>query len=335
MAQKTVSIRRSLLTNLIAIVLVLGVAILAMTFVGSRRTLRRFSQSLIDQTLSRVVVQLDGFFDPVVRELQMLESWSRAGLLDLDDPADLNARLSGFMQEYPWVTSCMVADDRGREHMVIRQGDRWRNRQLIQGEDMGQARWLEWSDAEPDPVESEETLEYDPRVRPWFKGAASRLESSPTGSARIHWTEPYTFYTTQAPGMTMSMAHATPAGGMRVIGLDVLLTDISRFTREIDVHERGAAFVLTEDGRLVGLPRRYRTADDAGLREALLKHPGELGTPVARDLSAALLSDDSVADRDSFGGTRWGRTATCRSVWPCPRPICSGTSCSSGSGSAP
>ena len=49
MSQTTISIRRSLLTNLIAIVLVLGVAILAMTFVGSRGTLRRFSQSLIDQ----------------------------------------------------------------------------------------------------------------------------------------------------------------------------------------------------------------------------------------------------------------------------------------------
>jgi serine phosphatase RsbU (regulator of sigma subunit) len=310
-SQTTISIRRSLLTNLIAIVLVLGVAILGMTFVGSRRTLRGFSQSLIDQTLSRVVVQLDGFFDPVARELQTLEAWSRAGLLNLDDPADLNARLSVFMQEYPWVTSCMVADDLGREHMVLRQGNRWRNRQLIQGEDTGQARWLEWSEAEPDPVESEEALEYDPRLRPWFQGAASLLESSPVAGARIHWTEPYTFFTTQAPGITASMAHATPDGGVRVIGLDVLLTDISRFTREIDVHERGAAFVLTEDGRLVGLPSGYRSADEAGLRDALLKHPAELGTPVARDLSAALLSDDSVADRatrfESDDGAWWGQ----------------------------
>jgi serine phosphatase RsbU (regulator of sigma subunit) len=309
-ARTTVSIRRSLLTNLVAIVLVLGVAILAMTFVGSRRTLRRFSQSLIDQTLSRVVIQLDSFFDPVVRQLQTLEAWSRNGLLDLDDPADLNARLSGFMQEYPWVTSCMVADDRGREHMVLRQGDRWRNRQLVQDENTGRAQWLEWTAAEAEPVETEEILDYDPRVRPWYRSAVSRLESSPSGSARVHWTEPYTFFTTKDPGITVSIAHAT-GDGVRVIGLDVLLMDISRFTREIDVHERGTAFVLTEDGRIIGLPRGFRSADDARVREALLKHPAELGTPVARDLSAALLSDDSVADRatrfESDDGAWWGQ----------------------------
>jgi serine phosphatase RsbU (regulator of sigma subunit) len=307
--RSTVSIRRSLLTNLVTIVLVLGIAILAMTFVGSRRTLRRFSQSLIDQTLSRVVVQLDGFFDPVVRELETLEAWSRDGLLNVDDPADLNARLSAFMRKHPWVTSCMVADSTGREHMVLRQGDRWRNRQLDQVEGEGRARWVEWTDAQPEPVVSEEVLDYDPRVRPWFQGATSRRESSP--DERVHWTEPYTFFTTKEPGITASVAHATPEGGLRVIGLDVLLMDISRFTWEIDVHDRGSAFVLTEDGRFLGLPRGFRAADTAEVMDALLKHPAELGTPVARDLSAAMLSDDEVADRatrfESDDGAWWGQ----------------------------
>ena len=47
---KTVSIRQNLLRNLTLIVLALGLAILAMTFVGSRNAMRRFSQALIDQT---------------------------------------------------------------------------------------------------------------------------------------------------------------------------------------------------------------------------------------------------------------------------------------------
>ena len=308
---RTRSIRRSLLTNLIAVVLLLGIAILAMTFVGSRRALRRFSQSLIDQTLFRVEVELDGFFDPVSRQLRTLRAWGEAGLLDLDDPAGLNTRLAGFMQEHRWITSCMVADGRGREHMLLRLDGGWRNRQTFDPEGTRRARWWEWTDEAPAPVESEETLDYDPRKRPWYQGAAAKLEAAPAETPAIHWTEPYTFFTTKEPGITAALAYAAPGGEARVIGLDVLLIDISRFTTEVEVHGRGAAFVLSDDGRIVGLPRGPRFPDDASIQGALLKRPEELGTPVARDLSAALLGGEGVADRaarfHSEGGTWWGQ----------------------------
>ncbi len=300
---RTVPIRRSLLANLVIIVLLLGGAILSLTYLGSQRAVRRFSESLIEQTVERVDAQLDGFFDPVTRQLFYLRQWSEAGLLDLDDPAAIDELLKPTMRQYPWVTSAMVANDAGRENMLLRTDDRWAGRQIRVGPSGGQARWRRWAD-DTEPTFSEELLDYDPRERPWFLGAASQRDN-------IYWTEPYTFFTTKEPGITASLAFQQGEGELRVVAFDVLLADISRFTTKIDVLTGGRAFVLSEDGRLIGLPGGGRYDDPEDFEEDLLKRPAELDTPVARDLSAALLGLDSPKDEAvrvvSDGEAWWGQ----------------------------
>jgi len=282
------------------IVLLLGVAILAMTFVGSRRTMRKFSQALIDQTLSRTEAHLSGFFGPVERQLATLREWGEAGRLDLDDPGGLNEKLGAFMRRHPWVTSCMIADESGREHLLLRTGDHWRSRQTLDPDGTQRVVWSSWSVDSPVPTETEETLGYDPRTRPWFIGA---------GPGDSYWTEPYTFFTTQAPGITASAAFTF--GGRRfVVGLDVLLLDISRFTRNLRVSEAGFAFVLDEDKRIIGMPRTMDFPDEESLKLALLKRPDELGTEMAREWAAALIDDGLTGSAERFpgrGGAWWSQ----------------------------
>jgi serine phosphatase RsbU (regulator of sigma subunit) len=304
---RTVSIRRSLLTNLVVVVLLLGLAVLGMTYTAGRRARLRFSQSLIDQTLSRTEVELKRFFDPVGRHLSALRELGEAGRLGLEDPEGMVALLSAFMNEHAWVTSAMVATEDGHEHMLLRSGDGWRFRQSFAS--TRPTLWWTWTD---DPAEREvrtEVVDYDPRGRPWFQGA---VESSGTsGPGTVYWTEPYTFFTTKDPGITASTAFRLPDGSRRVIGLDVLLLDISRFTSTIEVHGEGVVFVLADDGRIVGLPRAPEDADETLLKTELLKRPGELETPLARDTSAALLDGDGIPDQAerflSAGEAWWGQ----------------------------
>ena len=62
-------------------------------------------------------------------------------------------------------------------------------------------------------------------------GAAELV--SPQNDTRIHWTAPYTFFTTLDPGITVSTPVLGQDGTLRVLGIDVLLKDISNFTRSI------------------------------------------------------------------------------------------------------
>jgi serine phosphatase RsbU (regulator of sigma subunit) len=297
---RTVSIRRSLLLNLVGIVLLLGVTIFGMTFLGGRAAMKRVSQSLIDQASARTELELKRFFDPVSRQLLLLHELGRSGRLELDTPEDLDALMGAFMKQHPWVTSGMVADDTGREHMLLREGELWRSRRfggLAKGR---RAIWWEWSEGPAEGSRSEEELDYDPRERPWYVGAEESKQAD--GDAPwLYWTEPYTFFTTKEPGITASTAFTGPDGSLRVLGLDVLLTDISRFTTRLEVHGQGFAFVLSDDGRLIGIPKRASLASEEGLKELLLKRPEELETPLAYDAATALLGPG----RGATGATRF------------------------------
>ncbi|MDX1388900.1 MAG: hypothetical protein R3344_06895, partial [Acidobacteriota bacterium] len=308
---RTVPIRQSLIANLSVVVVLLGLSILALTFLGGRRALRGFSQSLIDQTLERTEAQLAGFFDPVARQLEILGGWTRSGVLEVGSDATTRL-LRAVLAEYPAVTSVMLADDRGREQMLLRQDERWRVRLVNRDESGDLARWTEWTDDPATSTSSEKTTEYDPRTRPWYAAAAGALgEADGTWQrSAVRWTEPYTFFTTEEPGITASIALRSPKGRIHVLGLDVKLIDISRFTTSIEIRETGAVFVLTEDDRLVGLPRAPEFRDEAAFRAAILKRPEELGSEAAIEVSRSLLAEDARGRSTRFvtdGEAWWGQ----------------------------
>jgi serine phosphatase RsbU (regulator of sigma subunit) len=241
----------------------------------------------------------------VNRELGVVSGWVRTGVIDRIDAESVDDLLGSFLREHPWATSCIVADAAGYEHMLTRDGESWRARNVLDP-GAGRVRWSTWSRADPRRVYREETIGYDPRVRPWYTGALER-------PGEIHWTRPYNFFTSNDPGITASVAAHTPDGELRVIAIDMLLIDISRFTSHVQVGGDGVAFVLDDDGRIVGMPRGPAFPDDEAMERALLERPMELDAPAARDLSAALLDGPSPAATDggqrfvSQGEALWGQ----------------------------
>ena len=291
MARK-VSIRQSLLRDLLLVILLLSGGILATTFFAARQTIEVLSQAYMGKAIDATNARLEGFFAPVRRELRMLGAWGEAGLLDPDDPAALNRLLVPLLRLHPQITALMVADGRGREYLLLRSGEHWRTRITRRDEWGPRTRWLEWSEQAPEPVETWRELDYDPRARPWYRGA---LEARGSGTDALHWTEPYTFFTTKDPGVTASLAFE-PKNGLdgldHVVGVDVLLSDLSRFTTALDVTENGKVLVVTEDGRLIGLPRDPRFERAEARRAALLQHPDSVGIPLLADAVASFTGED-------------------------------------------
>ena len=321
--RRSVSIRRSLLRNLLLIIVLLSGAILGTSVLVARQAAKSLSRSLITQTLDRSEGQLEQFFNPVVYGLQVARSWGRSGMLDADDPQQLRGLFIPLMTRCPQVSSLMVADERGREFMLLRSAGRWSIRQTRRDEWGDRTHWLEWTDEQPEPVESWRELDYDPRRRPWFTGAMAGRPQAPGGAAdapgAAHWTRPYTFYTTQDPGITASVAFENADGRLEVIGFDVLLSDISRFTTSLHVSENGKVIVMTDDFRVIGLPRDERFADAEQRKAALLKQPEELGLPLAVDATeafTALPADETGPVRFRSGGQAWWGDARSLSLSP-------------------
>ncbi|MGI9335133.1 MAG: serine/threonine protein kinase, partial [Gammaproteobacteria bacterium] len=186
-----------------------------------------------------------------------------------------------------------------------------------------------WSDLRTQVGEEEwQTLDYNPHTRPWYRGAVGLLEelsSSPEyaqgddSDAHGHrlpkfWTKPYTFFTSQEPGITAAGAWKDEQGKVTVFGMDVLLLDISRFTTDLQVGENGFAFVLDEDDRLVGLPRHAQYEEPAALRSSVLTPSSLSGTPaleqVVFDWQARGRPRADVFSLDAPGGRWWAAMRT-------------------------
>jgi len=273
---RSVSIRTGLLASLLLVILLLSGGIFATTILGARQVVQTLSRSLLDQRLDEMEVRLKGFFEPPAKLIRMAKSWGDSGRLDIDRPDELRLALEPVLRQYPHITSALVADDRGREFMLLRIGDRWINRQTRPAEWDKRSRILEWSEDKPEPVASWKELDYDPRKRPWFRQAVAK-------QGELNWTEPYTFFTTKDPGITASITFDAGEGRVGVIGFDLLLNDVSEFTRALFVSENGEVCVLTDEGKVIGLPQNRRFEDPDARQQAILQRPEQLGVPVVAD----------------------------------------------------
>ncbi len=88
---------------------------------------------------------------------------------------------------------------------------------------------------------------FDPRSRPWYRDALDRQT--------LIWTGPYVFFSSQRPGITTALPVLNPQGDrIGVVGVDIEILVLSGFIQQIPTSPNGAAFIVTKDGDVVGMP---------------------------------------------------------------------------------
>ena len=301
--RRSVSIRRSLLVNLIAVIVLLGAGILTVTVVVARGAVRTLSEELITQSIQQTEERLWRFFGPVEAGMLLARDWGAQCMLDLDDPDQLNALLMPLMRQYRQISATLIADGQGREHMLLRDGDTWISRRVRFDGSGTSALFSEWTDSSTQPETSSREIDYDPRDRPWFRTAvmlARRAGVVAEPRLLVDWTDPYTFFTTGEAGITASTAFKPPGDELdHVIAFDVRLNDITDFTRGLRPSPNGFAFIMTYSGQVIGLPNDERYDDPVVRKAAMLTQAAELEVAAVRDGTAAYF-DQPVEHRAAF-----------------------------------
>ena len=290
-------------------------------FEQQQRTAEVLSEMVLRKTLDETDEWLRLFFQPVEQQLVVTRDWALDGVFDTEQPEKVNQLLGPLIRHYPQISSLMIADDRGREHMLLcitQEHDgtidrQWKCRQTRRDIWQGQVQWLEWTDDRHNVEKRTEQLQYDPRTRPWFKGAISKSAvNSQSPTDRIHWTEPYVFFTTKDLGITASTALPDTEGGSvtSVVAFDVLLEDITRFTNQKYPTPNGKVVVLTEDAALVGLPGDRRLATPEQWKQLFLKPLVAVDQPFASDaartFSLVVEEGTQIRSFQTGGSTWWG-----------------------------
>ncbi len=264
---------RSLLWRMLLIfvasIVVFGAAIQFLIVVPATQSLAR---TRLDLAVTQVHSEAERNFRRMETQLHTARSWGQSGHLNLDDVPGFNAMLTPLLTGDSQISSIHLADSDGREVLVLRDPDGWRNRIIEpQTHDKG-SRWQFWSKSGKLLSDTWKQPRYDPRSRPWFIGALAL----PADDGAVGWTVPYRFFTTGDAGITAYTRWTAANGKHYVIAFDLQLAELSRLTIDSPVGERGGSAVLSDNGEVIGLPRYPRFANLTDRRDAALLPAAEL-----------------------------------------------------------
>lgn len=284
------SFRRSLVLNLTLILVFLGIALLVTELLIQRHLVRRLASVEAANAISAVEQRNVEFIEPIDVLIKVTAYNMRKGLFRGKwTPEDLDAYFQAFIDRIPQLSSINLAEAAGDSYMLLRLGDEWQSR-ISRPDTWGKrARWREWTDKDRTRKESWREIDYDARLRPFYKSALAQIAAkganAPIGQL-VHWTPPHEFFTTKRPGVTASVAVDTPEGKRFILALNIVLEDISKYTTNLRVGRSGMVFVLdgepgSKESVLIGLPADPRFKEEIDFRRYILRSPRELGGPVA------------------------------------------------------
>ena len=117
---------------------------------------------------------------------------------------------------------------------------------LISNGDQNRTVDLTWRDQDYAVVKTQRDPNdtYDPRTRAWYEAAATLLKSV--------WTEPYIFFTSRKPGITLAVPIMADDGTVAaVLGVDIELGEISAFLARSSLGLGGSAYIATTEGKVI------------------------------------------------------------------------------------
>lgn len=290
---KTYTIRRSLIQNLILVIALLSGAILFSMSLAGQIVIRNLSGKIINQTIEQAESKLSGFFVPVAKELVSMKSLGEKKMISIDEPDRLREQFKTIMLQYPQITSILLADEFGRDFMLLHQKDKWLNRQMGLN---NTARITRWNNSNEIISEEMITMDYDPRTRSWYMNADEKWETISKSVIQkdsfklISWTKPYIFFTTKESGITVSIRYHTPDGSKYVMGFDILLKDIQTFTDELEILNHGQFVILTTEdiARIVSFSLQRYTGETQISESIALETVEAIGIPLVQDTMNAL-----------------------------------------------
>ena len=269
-------IRRLLLRDLLVLMAGVCALLLGLAWWSQQQALDRQADARVQMSLRQLDQTLRADLQASQSLGHLVQQWWLEGLLDPERPEQAARLITPMLTAQHSITSLNLAQTDGRSMLFLRLGSTWSFRELEAPGPRAKIRWRQL-DQNGQVVSNDPWtfMDYDPRTRPWYIAAASASEAA--------WTEPYTFYTTQDPGITYSLPIRDASGLRGVAALDFLLDDLTAKVWTAQPTPLSRCLVLDPQGRALILPHTPEHETPEGRRTAFLNRAdaGSLGIPVA------------------------------------------------------
>ncbi len=282
--------------------LILGsVAIVSLGFLlfALQPMVSRVAESQFERAVTEVAAELNTVFLPTEKLLRMAHGWIGEHAPAIEQANEFNHLFKPMLRALPYATSVVAGTSSGQGWMLLQLPDdtwrnrltdipRWGNSQLFQEQKDGLAA-----------RQYRQDVDYDPRQRAWYKGAIQQ-----TGS--IHWTAPYTFFTTGDPGITAATHFRLGDGRDFVLGIDLMLRDLSLATMQARISRNGLVMVLTDDLKVLALPSPPAGLSPRSWQNKVLHPADSLGHAAVNDALRAWQTGQQKSEINfSSQGNSW------------------------------
>ncbi len=303
------SLGRRVLFTVIALQAVTVAVVILWTVYFVNRDLRDLARQSAELTVAEVIRTAELYFQPAIGTAEQLTALYDARVLTADDPRALENYMIERLVAWPNLDGVYVAWPDGSFFHVKRDdgfaAGSFRTK-TIRVADGARTVSLIWRDRQGVEKKRESLAEdlYDPRTRPWFTAARE--------AGGLAWTDPYVFFTSRRPGITVSLPTTEQAGGplSAVVGVDIEMGRISAQLSQMGLRHGGTAFIVDREGRVLAHPHQVVTvgsgSDVDSLRfieiEALEGVGGAVAQGVRERLASAIASALPILWSDEWQG---------------------------------
>jgi signal transduction histidine kinase len=275
------SVRTALLIALPMLVGFAALSIIGGGIVIAQRGTDSAARALMQSANGHIISRTTGFLAEAERSTDATARAITEGTLAAPDRATLQRYLWPQLMSHPNLSGMYVGYEDGSFNYVLRintvAGDQFMFKSIEVQRRSRDVR-VTWRNAFYEDIVPEEGMidGFDPRLRPWYAAATRGLNSG--------WTEPYIFWTTRQPGI--SVARPANCGGTMncVVGADITLADLSQFFGGLEEDIGGRAFLLTDDGKVIAASEMT-----AGAVARTLGRNSVRALPEMSDIGASLL----------------------------------------------
>jgi adenylate cyclase len=250
------SLRLDILVAFGGLLLITVLVVIFYFYRSSTDVVLMLSDDLMEQTTQTVINRTVGFLTPVAAMTEMSSQLAANKGIPFNNPASWDRYAIQALRTYPQIAMFLVGDNKGDFLLSLRQPDGTMATKFVQrSPKRAITTWKYWdNDFRVIKTETNGADNYDPRTRPWYRGAEQ--------SRGLFLTDLYIFYTGEKPGITVSFPVLDGKNQVSgVIGSDIDLNGLSTFLKSLKIGKHGLAFIINEKNELVAFPDPSRIID--------------------------------------------------------------------------
>ncbi|MFC1522521.1 cache domain-containing protein [Elusimicrobiota bacterium] len=209
----------------------------------------KLSEELMGHVTKLVIEKTVNYLEPAAITAEMGSRIIRDQKLNLTANPGLESLATEILTTYPQLAMYNIGDEKGNFLMPKRKPNGTISTKIINRNiKPATVAWIH-RNAQGKVIEIDKStnVKFDPRQRPWYKGAKTLMGT--------YWTGIYIFFTDQVPGITASYPIISSKGKfLGVIGLDIELGEVSNFLKSLKISKNARVMIVNDKKEVIAYP---------------------------------------------------------------------------------